>query len=124
MLRRAVQLDVSASPMTQPFTCAHCGITTRKRAHFMWVAAVVGFFFGQNWVNTERPLCTRCAPSWATTFGRVVYVLLAIGILLLLWQVLAPKGEKGVTPNRLLSDASASALSASFGAPNRDVNGL
>jgi hypothetical protein len=64
--------------MARPFTCAHCGITTKKRAHFMWVASVVGFFFGQNWVNTEGPLCTRCAPSWATAFGRVLYVLLAL----------------------------------------------
>jgi hypothetical protein len=85
----------------------------------MWIAAVVGFFYGQNWVNTEGPLCTRCAPSWTTTFGRVLYALLAIGILLLVWQVFAPKGERGVTPNsRLLGDASALALRASSSAPN------
>lgn len=78
--------------------------------------AVVGFFNGENWVNTEGPLCTRCAPSWATTFGRVLYVLLAICILLLVWQVFAPKAS--VTPNsRLLSDASESALRASYSAP-------
>ena len=94
--------------MARPFVCSNCGITTRKRAHFMWLAAIVGFFNGQAWVS-DGPLCTRCAPSWTTTFGRVLYVLLAICILLLVWQVFAPKGEKGVTPNsRFLSDAQTS----------------
>ena len=103
--------------MARPFTCSNCGITTTKRAHFMWLAAIVGFFNGQIWVG-DGPLCTRCAPSWATTLGRVLYVLLAICILLLVWQVFAPKGEKGVTPNsRLVSDAYESALRASFSAP-------
>ena len=104
--------------MARPFTCAHCGMTTTKRAHFMWLLAVVGFFNGQNWVNTDGPLCTRCAPSWTTTFGRVLYVLLAICFALLVWQVFAPKGDQRVTPNsRLLGDASESALRASFSAP-------
>ena len=104
--------------MARPFTCTHCGVTTTKRSHFMWLANIVGFFnaqIGQQW---DGPLCTRCAPSWATTFGRVLYVMAAICILLLIWQAFAPKGEKGVTPNsRLLSDASAAALRASSSAP-------
>jgi len=100
--------------MARPFVCSNCGMTTTKRAHFMWIAAIVGFFSGQIWVG-DGPLCTRCAPSWATTFGRVLYVMLAICILLLVWQIFAPKG---VAPNsRLLSDASASALRASYSAP-------
>jgi hypothetical protein len=100
--------------MARPFVCSNCGMTTTKRAHFMWIAAIVGFFNGQIWVG-DGPLCTRCAPSWATTFGRVLYVMLAICILLLVWQIFTPKG---VTPNsRLLSDASASALRASYSAP-------
>ena len=103
--------------MARPFTCSNCGITTTKRAHFMWLLAIVGFFNGQNWVNDEGPLCIRCAPSWTTTFGRVLYVLLAICVLLLIWQF-ATKSDKEVTPNsRLLSDASASALRASLSAP-------
>ena len=106
--------------MARPFTCAHCGITTTKRAHFMWIAGVVGFFLGLG-VNTEGPLCTRCAPSWATTLGRVLYVMLAICILLLVWQVFAPKGERAVTPNRaLLSDTYASPLRAQPGAAKRE----
>ena len=100
--------------MARPFVCSNCGMTTTKRAHIMWIAAIVGFFNGQIWVG-DGPLCTRCAPSWATTFGRVLYVMLAICILLLVWQIFAPKG---VTPNiRLLSDASESALRASYSAP-------
>jgi hypothetical protein len=103
--------------MARPFVCSNCGMTTTKRAHFMWIAAIVGFFNGQIWVG-DGPLCTRCAPSWATTFGRVLYVLLTICILLLIWQVFAAKSEKGVTPNsRLLSDAYLSALRASYVAP-------
>jgi len=83
--------------MTQPFTCSVCGITTTKRSHFMWVLAVVGFFNGQNWVS-DSPICVRCAPSWATTFGRVLYVLLAICVFLLVWKFLAPRSGE-MTPN-------------------------
>ena len=31
--------------MARPFVCSNCGMTTTKRAHFMWIAAIVGFFF-------------------------------------------------------------------------------
>src|SRR6478752_1252807 len=103
--------------MARPFTCANCGITTTKRAHFMWLLAVVGFFNHQIWVEDDGPLCTRCAPSWATTLGRVLYVLMAICILLLVWQF-TRGSQRDVSPNsRLLSDAYDSALRASFSAP-------
>src|SRR4051812_42344818 len=103
--------------MGRAFTCSNCGMTTTKRSHFIWLLAVVGFFNGQNWVSDDGPLCTRCAPSWTTTFGRVLYVLLAICIVLLVWQ-LGPWGPKHVTPNsRSLGDASESALRTFFSAP-------
>src|SRR4051812_17414791 len=103
--------------MARPFTCANCGITTMKRAHFMWLLAVVGFFNGQIWVSDDGPLCTKCAPSWATRLGRALYVLMAICILLLVWQF-THKSERDVSPNsRLLSDASESALRASSSVP-------
>jgi hypothetical protein len=83
----------------------------------MWLVSVVGFFYGQIWLNTDGPLCTRCAPGWTTALGRVLYVLLAICIALTIWKF-ATQTAKDVTPNnRLLSDASA-ALRACFSAPN------
>jgi hypothetical protein len=72
--------------MTRPFTCSNCGITTTKRSHFWWLLAVVGFFNGQIWVSDEGAISARCTPSWATALGRVIYVLMAICILLLVWQ--------------------------------------
>jgi catechol 2,3-dioxygenase-like lactoylglutathione lyase family enzyme len=91
--------------MARPFTCANCGITTTKRAHFLWLLAVVGFFNGHIWVSDDGPLCIKCAPSWATALGRVLYVLLAICILLLVWQVFLPTSSEDVTPNSpLLGD--------------------
>jgi len=84
--------------MSRPFTCSVCGITTRKRSHFMWLVAVVGFFNGQNWVS-DGPVCSRCAPSWATMFGRVLWVLLIICVLLLVWQFGLSKPHSDVTPN-------------------------
>src|SRR2546423_1402497 len=84
--------------MSRPFSCSVCGITTTKRSHFMWLAAVVGFFYGQNWVS-DGPVCARCAPTLATTFGRVLYLLLAIGILLLVWKFGLFKGTVRMTLN-------------------------
>ena len=56
----------------------------------------------------------------ATTLGRVLYVLMAICILLLVWQF-THKSEKDVPPNgRLLSDAYGSALRVSFSAAKRE----
>ena len=104
--------------MARPFTCSNCGITTTKRAHFTWLLAIVGFFHAQISDIPPGPLCTRCAPTWSTTFGKALYVLLAVCIVLLLWQLFAPSSQRGVTPNsRLLSDASTPALRASSGAP-------
>ena len=84
--------------MSRPFTCSVCGITTTKRSHFMWLAAAVGFFYGQNWVS-DGPVCARCAPSSATTFGRVLYVLLVIGVLLLVWKFGLFRSTGEMTPN-------------------------
>jgi hypothetical protein len=87
--------------MAHPFTCSHCGITTTKRSHFWWVLAVVGFFNGHIWVDgDEGSICTRCTPNWASMLGRVIYLLMAICILLLLWQF-THKTEKDAMPNVL-----------------------
>ena len=64
----------------------------------MWLAAAVGFFYGQNWVS-DGPVCARCAPSSATTFGRVLYVLLVIGVLLLVWKFGLFRSTGEMTPN-------------------------
>jgi hypothetical protein len=84
--------------MSRPFTCSVCGTTTTRRSHFMWLVAIVGFFNGQNWVS-DGPVCSRCAPSWATTFGRVLWVLLIICILLLVWEFGLSRLRSDMTPN-------------------------
>jgi len=95
--------------MSRPFTCSVCGITTTKRSHFMWLAAVVGFFYEQNWVS-DGPVCARCAPSWATRFGRVLYLLLTIGILLLVWKFGLFRSTGEMTPNRSIQSGRAGSV--------------
>ena len=67
--------------MRQPFTCSVCGVTQTRRSHFYWLVGLVGFFNGQVWVG-DSPVCVRCAPRWATSFGKLLYGLVAVCLLL------------------------------------------
>lgn len=67
----------------------------------MWLVGIVGFFNGQFWVG-DGPVCSRCAPSWATTFGRVLYLLVVVCLLLLVWQLAPFKRSGETTPNPTL----------------------
>jgi hypothetical protein len=78
----------------------------------MWLVAIVGFFNGQNWVS-DGSVCVRCAPSWTTTFGRVLYVLLAICILLLIWRFGAFRSSD-MTPNPSIQSGRPQAGAADF----------
>jgi hypothetical protein len=48
---------------------------------------------------SDGPVCSRCAPSWATTLGRVLWALLVICILLLVWQFGLSRPRPDMTPN-------------------------
>jgi hypothetical protein len=71
--------------MSRPFTCAVCGVTQTRRSHFLWLVGLVGFLNGQVWVDGD-PICIRCAPRWATAFGRILYALIAICLVLAAWK--------------------------------------
>ncbi len=59
----------------------------------------------------DAPVCARCAPSWATTSGRVLYLLLAIGVLLLGWKFGLFRSAGEMTPNpRSRADAPRAAV--------------
>jgi hypothetical protein len=96
--------------MSQPFTCAVCGITTTKRSHFYWLLDFVGILFGQVWFNADGPVCVHCSPRWATALGRALYILIAICLVLAAWKFGLFGGTHEKTPN--LSIQSGRAASA------------
>jgi hypothetical protein len=71
--------------MRPSFICAVCGCEKNARSRFVWLLNAVSFFYGTAYASSD-PVCVDCAPRFATIGGRLLYVLLAIGVVaIVLW---------------------------------------
>jgi hypothetical protein len=64
----------------EPFECSLCGQNKTKRTAFPWLVTLVVMLFGQGTIPSGT-VCSDCAPRWATVGGKVLYLLIAIGLL-------------------------------------------